>query len=175
MLPSTDFFPAGSALDKSHSNSGPRRQHSKLYRLIDSGVAIIKPIGFPFGSSEQRTGTSTLATNPLGNLTLDTFMKLLIRNLDRATTAGELKKVFQEFGAIQSCTIVMDPQSGESKGFGFIEMPKPGEAKAAIKSLNNKKIGRNAIRVKKAINKKAKGDADKANPDPDSSKPAEKV
>ena len=37
-----------------------------------------------------------------------------------------------------------------SKGFGFIEMPKPGEAKAAIKNLNNKTVGSNQIRVKKA-------------------------
>ena len=105
---------------------------------------------------------------------LGNYMKLLIRNLDRATTAGELKKVFQEFGAIQSCTIVMDPKSGASKGFGFIEMPNPGEAKAAVKNLNNKTIGRNAIRVKKAVNKSAKGDANRATPDTGSGKPVEK-
>jgi len=77
-------------------------------------------------------------------------MKLLIRNLDRATTEEELKGLFQEFGAVQSCNVVIDQASGESKGFGFIEMPNPGEAKSAIKNLNNKTIGSNKIRVKKA-------------------------
>jgi RNA recognition motif-containing protein len=82
-------------------------------------------------------------------------MKLLVRNLDRLTTEEELKGLFQEFGAVQSCTLVIDRDSGESKGFGFIEMPKSGEAKAAIKNLNNKTVGNNKIRVKKAEDKKA--------------------
>jgi len=77
-------------------------------------------------------------------------MKLLIRNLDRLTTEEELKNMFQKFGEVQSCNLVMDRESGSSKGFGFIEMPKSGEAKAAIKNLNNKTIGRNKIRVKTA-------------------------
>jgi RNA recognition motif-containing protein len=77
-------------------------------------------------------------------------MKLLIRNLDRLTTEEELKNMFQKFGEVQSCNLVMDRESGSSKGFGFIEMPKSGEAKAAIKNLNNKSIGNNKIRVKTA-------------------------
>ena len=80
-------------------------------------------------------------------------MKLLIRNLDRSTTEEELLVLFLEFGAVQSCNLVMDQGSGKSKGFGFVEMPKPGEAKAAIKNLNNKTIGKNKIRVKKAEDK----------------------
>jgi len=82
-------------------------------------------------------------------------MKLLIRNLNRLTTEEELKGLFQEFGAVQYCNLVIDRDSGESKGFGFIEMPKAGEAKSAIKKLNNKTIRSNKIRVKKAEDKKA--------------------
>ena len=80
-------------------------------------------------------------------------MKLLIRNLDRLTTEEELKGLFQKFGAVQFCNLVIDQSSGASKGFGFIEMPKLGEAKAAIKNLNNKTVGSNKIRVKKAEDK----------------------
>ena len=80
-------------------------------------------------------------------------MKLLIRNLDRLTTEEELKSLFQEFGTVQSCNLVIDQESGASKGFGFVEMPKVGEAKAAVKNLNNKTIGSNKIRVKKAEDK----------------------
>ncbi len=82
-------------------------------------------------------------------------MKLLIRNLDRSTTEKELINMFEEFGTVQYCNLVVDLASGSSKGFGFIEMPKSGEAKAAIKNLNDKTVGSNKIRVKKAEDKKA--------------------
>ncbi|MFT5032709.1 MAG: RNA recognition motif-containing protein [Bermanella sp.] len=82
-------------------------------------------------------------------------MKILVRNLDRLTTEDELKALFLEFGTVQSCVLIIDRDSGESKGFGFISMPKPGEAKAAIKNLNSKTIGRNQVRVKKADDKSA--------------------
>ena len=79
-------------------------------------------------------------------------MKLLVRNLDRLTTEEELEGIFSEFGEIEYCTLVMDPKTGSSKGFGFIEMPRSSEAKAAIKNLNYKTIGRNKIRVKTTKN-----------------------
>jgi len=79
-------------------------------------------------------------------------MKLLIRNLARTTTEEELKNLFEPFGVVQSCIVVMDKVTGVSKGFGFIEMPKSGDAKAAIKSLNDQDIAGNKIRVKKADN-----------------------
>ena len=80
-------------------------------------------------------------------------MKLLIRNLARTTTETELQSLFEPFGNVQSCTLVMDKESGESKGFGFVEMPKQGDAKAAMKSLNGKEIANSKIRVKKADTK----------------------
>lgn len=80
-------------------------------------------------------------------------MKLLIRNLARTTTEEELRNLFEPFGTIQSCTLIMDKESGESKGFGFVEMPKPGDGKAAMKSLNYSNVAGNKIRVKKAEDK----------------------
>lgn len=79
-------------------------------------------------------------------------MKLLIRNLARTTTESELQSLFEPFGEVQSCSLVMDKITGDSKGFGFIEMPKQGDAKAAMKGLNGKEIAGNKIRVKKADN-----------------------
>lgn len=76
-------------------------------------------------------------------------MKLLIRNLARTTTEAALKTLFQAHGVVQSCDLVLDKQTGESKGFGFVEMPKQGDAKAAIKNLNGKDIDGSKIRVKK--------------------------
>ncbi len=80
-------------------------------------------------------------------------MKLLVRNLARSTTEEELKILFREYGAVQSCNLVLDKITGESKGFAFVEMPKSGEAKAAMKSLNNSSVAENKIRVKKAEDK----------------------
>lgn len=77
-------------------------------------------------------------------------MKLLIRNLARCTTEAELRDLFEGYGTVQSCTVVMDKKSGGSKGFGFAEMPKVGEAKAAMQGLNGKDVDGNKIRVKKA-------------------------
>ena len=82
-------------------------------------------------------------------------MKLLIRNLARTTTEEDLRALFEVYGKVQSCTLVLDKKSGRSKGFGFVEMPKQAEAEFAIKNLNNKKIASNKIRVKKAVAKKA--------------------
>ena len=81
-------------------------------------------------------------------------MKLLIRNLARTTTESELRGLFSQHGAVQYCNLVMDDQSGESKGFAFVEMPKAGEAKIAMQTLNGMNLSGNKIRVKKAESKK---------------------
>ena len=77
-------------------------------------------------------------------------MKLLIRNLSRTTTESDLRTLFETFGAVQSCNLVLDKKSGLSKGFAFIEMPRRGDAKAAVISLNHKEIDNNTVRVKYA-------------------------
>lgn len=77
-------------------------------------------------------------------------MKLLIRNLSRSSTEAEIRDLFETFGTVQSCTLVLDKETGISKGFGFIEMPRQGQAKAAMKNLNGKEIAGNLVRVKKA-------------------------
>lgn len=77
-------------------------------------------------------------------------MKLLIRNLARTTTEKDLRVLFEAFGVVQSCDLVLDKISGKSKGFAFVEMPRPGEAKVAIKTMNGKEIDSNTLRVKYA-------------------------
>ena len=80
-------------------------------------------------------------------------MKLLIRNLARTTTEAELQALFEAHGTVQFCNLVMDEKTGESKGFGFVGMPKKGEARVAMKSLNGKEVAGSKIRVKKAVAK----------------------
>jgi len=82
-------------------------------------------------------------------------MKLMILNLARSTTEEELKAIFETYGSVESCDLVLDNANGGSKGFGFVEMPKPEEAEFAIKKMNNRQIANNKVRVKKAEDKKA--------------------
>lgn len=77
-------------------------------------------------------------------------MKLLIRNLSRSTTEEELRTLFAQYGPVQSCDLVLDKITGASKGFAFVEMPHAGDAKAAMKNLNNLDLANSKIRVKKA-------------------------
>jgi len=80
-------------------------------------------------------------------------MKLLIRNIARNTTEASLRTLFESHGAVQYCKLVKDRETGDSRGFGFVEMPKQGEAKAAMKTLNGMELDGSKIRVKKAEEK----------------------
>ena len=77
-------------------------------------------------------------------------MKLLIRNLDRLTTEEELSSLFKEFGAVQSCNLVIDRVSCESKGFGFVEMPDSSNGQAAIAGLDGKDLDGRQVKVNEA-------------------------
>ena len=81
-------------------------------------------------------------------------MKLLARNLARTSTESEIKALFEAYGKVQYCSLAIDKETGNSKGFAFIEMPRPGDAKAAVKNLNGIDVAGNKIRVKKAVSKK---------------------
>lgn len=89
-------------------------------------------------------------------------MNITILNLPRDTTTAHLIKLFSTYGKVQSCDIVMDKQTGTSKGFGFVAMLNDEEANAAIAGLHGKKIGGNNIRVKAANKTKEEG-ADSSN------------
>jgi RNA recognition motif-containing protein len=77
-------------------------------------------------------------------------MRLLVRKMSRKTTEEDLRDLFESFGAVQSCVIVNDAKTGLSKGFGFVDMPKVGDAKAAIQHLNGFEFDGEVLRVKRA-------------------------
>lgn len=77
-------------------------------------------------------------------------MKLLVRNLSRSTTEQEIRILFSEHGKVSVCNLVLDQETGKSKGFAFVEMPADDEAKAALTALHETRVAKNKIRVKLA-------------------------
>ena len=77
-------------------------------------------------------------------------MKLLVRNLSRATTEHELRTLFTAHGKVTTCNLVLDKKTGQSKDFAFVEMPNDIEVKGAIKALNQTTVDKSKIRVKLA-------------------------
>jgi RNA recognition motif-containing protein len=77
-------------------------------------------------------------------------MNIFVGNLPRVTAEEELRKAFEPFGEISSVAIIKDKFSGESRGFGFVEMPDEAAAKAAIAGLNGKPLGGRNLTVNQA-------------------------
>ena len=81
------------------------------------------------------------------------LMNIFVARLDYGITDDDLRTAFEAYGEVESAKIIMDRETGRSRGFGFVEMPKPGEAKVAVKNLNARNVEGNKIRVKKAEDK----------------------
>ncbi len=71
-------------------------------------------------------------------------MNIYVGNLSFSATDSDLKETFAAYGAVQTASIIKDKFSGESRGFGFVEMPNKEEADRAIAALNGRDLkGRN--------------------------------
>jgi cold-inducible RNA-binding protein len=77
-------------------------------------------------------------------------MKLYVGNLSYGTTEEGLSTKFSEFGALDSVNLIIDRETGRSKGFAFIEMANDEEAKAAIQALDGSELEGRNIRVSEA-------------------------
>ncbi|AMV30306.1 RNA recognition motif protein [Gemmata sp. SH-PL17] len=72
---------------------------------------------------------------------------IYVGNLPWSTTDEELSAMFQQFGAVTRAQVVMDRETGRSRGFGFVEMANENEAQAAIAALNNQAINGRPLTV----------------------------
>ena len=77
-------------------------------------------------------------------------MKLTALNLPRNFNEQALADLFKAYGNIKACSIVLDKNTGKSKGFGFVEMALAHEGEVALKELHGTKVGKNKIRIKQA-------------------------
>ena len=83
--------------------------------------------------------------------------KLYVGNLSYDTTDGMLEQLFAEFGTVQSAQVIMDRDTGRSKGFGFVEMGSDKEAQAAIAALSGKQVGGRSLTVNEAKPREDRG------------------
>jgi cold-inducible RNA-binding protein len=76
--------------------------------------------------------------------------KLYVGNLGYGVTSADLDEMFKAHGTVQSAEVIMDRETGRSKGFGFVEMGSDQEAQAAISALNGQMHGERALKVNEA-------------------------
>jgi RNA recognition motif-containing protein len=79
--------------------------------------------------------------------------KLYVGNLSYKTTEDTLRDFFSGFGTVESVKIISDRDSGNSKGFGFVEMSNDAEAQAAISGANSQDFDGRKLKVNEAIDK----------------------
>ena len=77
-------------------------------------------------------------------------MNIYVGNLSYGMSEDELRQAFSAHGEVSSAKILMDRETGRSRGFGFVEMPNQSEAEAAIAQLNGKDVGGRALRINEA-------------------------
>lgn len=77
-------------------------------------------------------------------------MNIYVGNLSYELTEDELRQAFEQFGRVSAVSILKDRYTGQSRGFGFVEMPAKAEAQAAIEGLNGKDLKGRALKVNEA-------------------------
>ena len=77
-------------------------------------------------------------------------MNLYVGSLSYSMTEGELRELFEEYGEVSTVNLIIDKYTGQSKGFGFVEMVKQADAENAMKELNGKTIKGMSIKVYQA-------------------------
>jgi len=84
--------------------------------------------------------------------------KLYVGNLSYNTQESNLKEAFQAFGTVTSVKIITDRDTGNSKGFGFVEMGSDSEAQAAVAGVNGRSIDGRQVKVNEAMDKPRRDD-----------------
>ena len=84
-------------------------------------------------------------------------MNIYVGNLSYGMSEDELRDAFGAFGQVSTVKILMDRETGRSRGFGFVEMPNKSEAETAITQLNGKDVGGRALRINEARPREQRG------------------
>ena len=84
-------------------------------------------------------------------------MNIFVARLDYGITDDDLRTAFEAYGEVESAKIIMDRETGRSRGFGFVEMPNDDEGKAAIEDLNGAELNGREIAVKESEPREKRG------------------
>ena len=84
-------------------------------------------------------------------------MNIYVGNLSPDVTDETIRKAFESFGEVISATVIKDKYTGQSRGFGFVEMPGQSQAQTAIKSLNGKELLGKQMSVNEARSRTDRG------------------
>src|SRR5437660_518745 len=83
--------------------------------------------------------------------------KLYVGNLTYGVSSSDLEQMFAAHGTVESAQVIMDRDTGRSKGFGFVEMGSDQEAQAAIQAMNGKEVDGRALTVNEAKPREGRG------------------
>ncbi|MFG0285294.1 MAG: RNA recognition motif domain-containing protein [Phycisphaerales bacterium JB039] len=87
----------------------------------------------------------------------DIMMRIYVGNLPFSVRDDELREMFAEHGEVSSASVVIDRETGRSRGFGFVEMPDRASAEAAIEALNGQDMGGRPLTVNEARPREQRG------------------
>jgi len=84
-------------------------------------------------------------------------VNIYVGNLSRRTSEEELRQAFEAFGTVDTAAIIKDKFTGDSRGFGFVEMPSKDEAMAAINGMNGRDLDGRTLNVNEARPREDRG------------------
>jgi len=84
-------------------------------------------------------------------------MNLYVGNLSYSTTDADLREAFSAYGTVSSASVIMDRETGRSRGFGFVEMPEDAEAREALAGLAGKDLQGRPLTVNEARPREERG------------------
>jgi ribonuclease HI len=149
---------------RGHQVSNQKDDIDRLFTLVDSAsrnalrgdnrwpVVFNKPMDITRNSPRQkRRWFEALGDVKIYNLLQKEIkMKIYVGNLSYEVTEEDLRLALEQFGQVESATIIKDKHSGQSKGFGFVEMASKAEGQSAIDGLNGKELKGRALNVNEA-------------------------
>lgn len=95
-------------------------------------------------------GRAAATIIPPVSLRSTSTMNIYVGNLSYETTDADLRAAFAPYGSITSARVIMDTETGRSRGFGFVEMSSQSEALAAIEGLNQTDLQGRQLRINEA-------------------------
>lgn len=125
-------------------------------RIIPATLELsLLAAGFAAGRSDHRAAPPgpVLRVSDIDQIPgqgVNTMMKIFVGNLSYSTTEDDLKATFSAYGAVDRVSVVTDRDTGQPRGFAFVEMPNRSEAETAISVLNGRELNGRALNVNEA-------------------------